>query len=206
MPQKVTIIAPVAILPLKSYTQEATNTEWSDIRVIRTTKRLPVHAGFVQSCRNSTLRTGNCSWGLQGMLLSASYSPRHSRTQELHWQDCRLDSVLLVLFNEFTQFEEQFVWENWLFGLPTLESGQAREVSPLHLQAVLWENLMVLSWTVHLSERWHLLKPNTSQAWYMGEPTAMLRDEETWVFSPVTPSLVSKRISPSSEEFWEISA
>lgn len=137
MPQKVTIIAPVAILPLKSYTQEATNTEWSDIRVIRTTKRLPVHAGFVQSCRNSTLRTGNCSWGLQGMLLSASYSPRHSRTQELHWQDCRLDSVLLVLFNEFTQIEEQFVWENWLFGLPTLESGQAREVSPLHLQAVM---------------------------------------------------------------------
>lgn len=182
MPQEVPAIAPVAILPLNSYTQEATNSEQSDLRVTRTTKRLTVHTGFVQSCRNSAFRTGNCSWGVQGVLLSASYGPQRSRTQELRWQDCRLISVLLVLFNEFTQTEEQFVWENRLFGLPTLESGQAREVSPLHLQAVLPENLMVLSWTVHLSERWHLLKPNTSQTWYMGEPTAMLRDEETWGF------------------------
>lgn len=61
MPQEVTTIAPVAILPLNSYIQEATNSEKSDIRVIRTTKRLTVHTGSVQSCRNSALRTGNCS-------------------------------------------------------------------------------------------------------------------------------------------------
>lgn len=75
------------------------------------------------------------------------------------------------------------------FGLSTLESGQAGKVSPLHLQAV-FQNLMVLSWTVHLSERWHLLKPNASQAWYMGAPTTIPRHEETWVFFPVTHSLV----------------
>lgn len=32
-----------------------------------------------------------------------------ARAQELHWQCCRLVSVLLVLVNEFTLIEEQFV-------------------------------------------------------------------------------------------------
>lgn len=146
-------------------------------------QRLTVHTGFVQSCRNSAFRTGSSLSLLRRhraryCLIAAAHVT--ARTQQLHWQHCRLLPVLLTLVNEFTQIEEQFVWENRLFGLSTLESGQAREVSPLHLQAVLRENLMVFSWTVHLSERWHLLKPNTSQAWYVGEPTAILRHEETW--------------------------
>lgn len=57
--KEVTTIAPVAILALKSYTQEATNSEQSDIRVIRSTEGFTVHTEFVQSCRNSAFRIGN---------------------------------------------------------------------------------------------------------------------------------------------------
>jgi len=40
-----------------------------------------------------------------------------------------------------------------------------------------------LSWTVYLSNKWHLLKPNTFQTWYIGEPTAIVGHEEIWVIS-----------------------
>lgn len=41
--------APVAILPLNSYTQEATNSEQSDIRVIRTTRDLLCTQGLCRA-------------------------------------------------------------------------------------------------------------------------------------------------------------
>lgn len=75
----VTTIAPVAILALNFYTQEATSSEQSDIRVIRTTETYCAHricAELQELCLQDRQLLVSLEEA-QGTLLSDSCSPRH---------------------------------------------------------------------------------------------------------------------------------
>lgn len=105
-----------------------------------------------------------------------------ARTQELSWQHCRLISVLLILVNEIILIEGTGVLRKQTFWLAYTGIWPGQRSFSCVLASSIIRTLTRLPWTVYLSEKWHLLKPNTSQAWYTGEPTAILGHEETQFF------------------------